>query len=62
MAHGKVVRHRRIDLDYPTGVEVQDPPLFVETEEIGPLAPVPTIMQVLAEVHAMAISPKELLG
>jgi hypothetical protein len=48
--------------DYPTGLEVQDPPLLVETAEIGPLAPVPTTMQVLAEVHAMAISPKELLG
>jgi hypothetical protein len=43
-------------------LKVQVPPPLVETVEIGPLVPVPTIMQVLAEVHAMAISPKELPG
>jgi hypothetical protein len=49
-------------LDYPAGLEVQDPPLSVDTEEMGPLEPVPTMMQVLAEVHAIAIWPKELLA
>jgi hypothetical protein len=57
------IRHREGDgRDYPTGLEVQDPPLLVVTAEIGPLAPVPTTMQVLAAGHAKAISPKELLG
>ena len=40
-------------LDYPMVLELHDPPLLVETDETGPLEPVPTMMQVLADVHAI---------
>jgi hypothetical protein len=43
-------------------LEVQEPPLLVETEETGPLEPVPTMMQVLADVHAIPRVAKKLLG
>jgi hypothetical protein len=35
---------------------------LVDTETSGPLEPVPTTMQVFAEVHAIASCPKELVG
>jgi hypothetical protein len=47
---------------HPTVLGLQDPPSLLVTEETGPLEPVPTMMQVLDVVHAMAISPKLLLG
>jgi hypothetical protein len=42
----------------PTVLGDQVPPLLAETKEIGPLVPVPTMMQVVAEVQAMSIAPK----
>jgi hypothetical protein len=43
-------------------LELHDPPLLVETDETGPLEPVPTMMQVLADVHAIPRVAKKLPG
>jgi hypothetical protein len=40
---------------------VQVLPLLVVTKEMGLLVPVPTMMQLVADVHAMSKAPKKLL-